>query len=313
MKRWGPLVSAGLLASGLALAEPCRPIEHDPIVAADLAPLLPAFGRLPAATVVAAAPGPGVHRVFRALELQSFARAHSLELPSAEDLCFEWPMDLPDRAHVLEAMQAALPFPDLHIEIIEISQYPAPRGRIEFRREDLGAPALPGAPAPVVWRGNVIYNGSQRFAIWARARVTARVPRLVAAEMIRRGVPIAASEVRIESNDSFPGPNDLAATPDQVEGRIALRNISAGAEIHLGQLQAPFDVKRGEVVQVEARSGPARVSLTAKAETAGRTGDLVTVRNLHSNRLFQARVAGKDKVLVDLGRVALFTPQEDSL
>jgi flagella basal body P-ring formation protein FlgA len=298
MTRLGSLVSAGLLAGGMVLAEPCLPVEHDPIVAADLAASQPAFGRLPASTPVTAAPGPGVRRVFRPLELQSFARSHSLELGSVEDLCFEWPMEVPDRTRLFDAMALALPFPDTHIEILDASQYPAPRGKVEFRREDLGAAALPDAPAPVVWRGNVLYNGNQRFAIWARVRVTARVPRLVAAESIRRGRPVSASLVRVESSPVFPGPSDLAASIAQVDGLIALRNIPAGAEIHLRQLEGPLDIHRGDVVEIEVQSGLTRVATTGKAEMDGRLGDLINIRNLHSNRLFQARVAGKDKASV---------------
>jgi flagellar basal body P-ring formation protein FlgA len=312
MSRFGSLVWTGLLAAGLALSEPCVPVEHDPIVASDLAPLLPAFGKLPAATPVAAAPGPGVRRVFRVLELQSFARSHSLDLPAAKDVCFEWPMEVPDRARLLEAMAAALPFPETHIEILETSRYPAPRGRIEFRREDLGAPALLDAPAPVVWRGNVVYNGSQRFAVWARVRVTARVPRLVAVELIRRGRPVLASQIRVESNTGFPGTTDLAATVDQVEGLVALRNIPAGAEIHLRQLEPPLDIHHGDMVEVEVRSGLARVATTGKAEADGRSGDLINIRNLRSNRLFSARITGKDKAVVDTGSATIGAmPQGD--
>jgi flagella basal body P-ring formation protein FlgA len=311
MRPFGSLVWTGLLAAGLVFPEPCVPVEHDPIVAADLASLLPAFGGIPADTPIAAAPGPGVRRVFRALELQSLARTRSLDLPSAEDVCFEWPMEVPERARLLEAMSAALPFPETRVEILEVSQYPAPRGRIEFRREDLGAPALLDAPAPVVWRGNVVYNGNQRFAIWARVRVTARVPRLVAAELIRRGRPVLASQVRVQSTTVFPGPTDLAASVGQVDGLIALRNIPAGAEIHLRQLEPPLDIHRGDVVEVEVHSGLARVATTGKAEADGRAGDLISIRNLHSNHVFQARVAGKDKALVSIGAAVLSAPQRD--
>jgi flagella basal body P-ring formation protein FlgA len=42
--------------------------------------------------------------------------------------------------------------------------------------------------------------------------------------------------------------------------------------------------------------------LTGKAESAGRSGDMVAIRNMTSNKLFQARITGKGKALVDAGR-----------
>ena len=58
------------------------------------------------------------------------------------------------------------------------------------------------------------------------------------------------------------------------------------------------DVHRGERVSVEVTSGAALLRLRADAESAGRIGDAVLVRNPESGKLFQARVEGKGKVVV---------------
>jgi flagella basal body P-ring formation protein FlgA len=50
---------------------------------------------------------------------------------------------------------------------------------------------------------------------------------------------------------------------------------------------------------VEVRLGRARLVMNARAEAAGRTGDTIAVRNPESSRIFQARIEGKDRVLVD--------------
>jgi flagella basal body P-ring formation protein FlgA len=68
-------------------------------------------------------------------------------------------------------------------------------------------------------------------------------------------------------------------------------------------LKAPMDVARGELVHVEAHNGAARVVLTARAETAGRVGDLIAVRNLETSRVFHGRVDAKGSVVVDSGAV----------
>lgn len=283
-----------------ALLNACAPIEHDPITAHDLAALLPAFGKLPPDTPIAAAPGAGVRRIFHAIELTSIARNYSLDLATAEDVCFEWPMEAPDRDRMLEAMKTALPEPGVHIELLETSLYPAPRGRLEFRREDLGAPALPNSPAPVVWRGNIIYGANQRFAVWARVRVTAQVSRVIAVEPIRQGMIISTAQLRMESGTAFPVSGDTASRMEDVAGRIALRNITAGSEIHLGQIEEPPAIKRGEMVTVEVFSGAAHLAFSGRSESDGRMGDTISIRNPRSTRVFQARVSGKDRAVVDL-------------
>jgi flagella basal body P-ring formation protein FlgA len=64
----------------------------------------------------------------------------------------------------------------------------------------------------------------------------------------------------------------------------------------------PPDVNRGDMVEVEVRSGAAHLAFTGKAETAGRSGDTIAIRNLSSNKVFQARVDGKGRAFLDAGR-----------
>ena len=293
-----PLVLCSAFAAR-AVPNACLPAEHDPITASDMATALPVFARLAPETPIVAAPGPGVRRVFRPLELNSIARNHRLELNATEDVCFELPLEPLDQSRVLKEMQAAMPYPDAHIEIVETSLYLVPRGRIEFRREDLGVPALPNSTAPLTWRGNIVYGANQRFAIWAHVLVTARLTRLVATETIRAGSVIHANQIRIESSRGFPASSDFATNVDQISGHVAIRNIDAGVEIRLNQTDRPKDVKRGDTVAVEVRSGAAHLAFTAKSESDGRVGDLIAIRNPRSNKIFQARVDGKDKAFVD--------------
>ncbi len=288
------------IVSAVPAAAGCTAVDHDPITVADLAAILPVFAQAPAGAPIVPAPPPGARRTLRAIELQSLGRKYALEAFRAEDICFEWPMEVLDRNRLLEAMRAALPYAQTNIEILETSLQPAPRGRIEFRREDLGTPAS-AARTAVLWKGSVIYGAGRRFSIWARVLVSARLPRVVAAEPLARGQVIAPAQLRLEDRDVFPGAGDAALSLDQVSGRLALRPIPAGREIHLGQLQLSAEINRGDLVEVEVRSGAARVALAARSEAQGRSGQMVSLRNLSSNKIFQARVAGKGKAVVDAG------------
>ena len=279
----------------------CVEVEGDRILARDFAVSLPGFGQLPPETQLSPAPQPGMRRFYRPVELAALAQRYSVALDPEASICFERQTEMLDRDRVLEAMRLALPIPDLKIEIVETSLYPVPLGRLEFRRESLAAPASPTARIAVEWRGNVIYGENQRFGIWARVLISAPAPRVVATEALKRGEAIVASQVRVETADRFPITSDLAQTVDQVVGRAPMRAFAPGTEIHLGQLMMPPDVNRGDMVEVEVRSGAAHLAFTGKAESAGHSGDTIVIRNPSSNKVFQARVDGKGKAFLDAG------------
>jgi len=277
----------------------CVPVEGDQILAGELAVAVPAFAAIPPQTPIALAPAPAVRRVFRSFEIESLAKRYSVPLGVASDICFERPTEALDRSSVLEAMRLALTIPDANIEIVEISQFPVPRGRLEFRREGLGLPASPTSRTPVTWHGDVLFGDKHRFTVWARVVVTAQMRYVVAAGNLKRGEPITVSQVREESTERFPLLGDLAQHVDQVVGSLPLRDIPDGQGIHLPLLARPLDVSRGEMVEVEVRWGATRLTFTAKAESSGRTGDTIAIRNLTSSRVFQARVNGKKRALLE--------------
>jgi flagella basal body P-ring formation protein FlgA len=293
-----------MLVAGLfAPARPaCIEVEADRISAADFAASIAGFAALPAATPLAAAPLPGMRRRFRKSDLASLAKRYAIDISEVDEICFERPTEALDRAKVLDAMRETLGREDVRIEIVEMSKYSVPRGRLEFKRAGLGRPASPDGRTPVEWRGNVVYAGDRRFAVWARVIVSARVTRAVAAGKLRRGEQISAGQVAIETVDMFPPADDVARSVDQVAGRTPLCDIAAGTGIRLSLLASPPDVTRGQEVEVEVRSGAARIVLTGMAESAGRLGETVAIRNLSSNKVFQARVSGAGRASLDLGR-----------
>ena len=57
-----------------------------------------------------------------------------------------------------------------------------------------------------------------------------------------------------------------------------------------------MDVEAGDRVRVEVVSGAARLLFKANAESPGRIGDEVTIRNPQSGKAFRAVVAGEGEV-----------------
>jgi flagella basal body P-ring formation protein FlgA len=301
------IVVALWCASRIAPAQalPCEPVEGDRILGKHLAAALSEFHAIPPETPLGNMPPPGSKRTIHVAELASLAERYSIQLHSPRDVCFEWPMESLDRNRMLQAMRESLGDPDSRIEIAEASLNPVPRGRLEFPRESLGKPASPAQIDPVLWRGAVVYGDDKQYPVWARVRVTVPCERATAAEALKPGQPIDPRQVRIERTVCFPAPESAARkAPLSIQGLVPARPIAAGSEIRPEFLIPPNDVNRGDVVQVEVRCGAARLAFAAKAESGGRHGDFVALRNPSSNKVFQARVEGKDRALIESDVVA---------
>ncbi|SPE23287.1 SAF domain [Candidatus Sulfopaludibacter sp. SbA3] len=265
-----------------------------------LAAALPEFRALPPDTLLGTMPPPGSRRTFHAAELGALAQRYGIRLDEPQDVCFEWAMAPLEHDQIVQAMRNALQDPDARIEIAETILNPVPRGRLEFPREMLGSPASPAQKDPVLWRGSVVYGGDHRYPVWTRVRVRVACDRLIATEALKPGQRVDARQMRMEHGECFPAPRGaVPALAASAAGLVPVRAIAAGAEIHPELLVPPNDVNRGDTVQVEVHSGATRLKFTAKAESGGRSGDFIAVRNPSSNRIFRARVEGKDSVLVE--------------
>jgi len=287
------VVALSLVARFAPAQSGCKPVEGDQILGRHLAGALPAFQRIPPDTVLANMPLPGSQRILHATELASLAQRYSIPLASAEDVCFEWPMQALDREKVVDAMRASLGVPGADIKIADMSLSKVPPGRIEFPRERLSA-----GGSPVLWRGDVIYGDHHRFAIWARVRVQVACERLLVTANLKQGQLIEPGMVKSQAGQCSPD-DKTPLTAEGAVGLMAVHALAAGAEIRPDSLAPPNDVNRGDSVQVEVHSGAAKLAFVATAESSGRNGDVVSVRNPSSNRIFRARVEGKDRVVVN--------------
>jgi hypothetical protein len=113
-----------------------------------------------------------------------------------------------------------------------------------------------------------------------------------------RQVPPGAIEFR---RGDLPVPASKASrTPVVWRGSIvygANRRFEIWARVVVSL--PPAEINRGDLVEVEVRSGAARLLLRARSESDGRVGETIPLRNLSSNKVFQARVEGKGRALLE--------------
>ena len=303
------LVTVCWLARFAPAQEPaCHPVEGDRVLGKHLAGVLTSFQVLPPGIFLSNMPPFGSKRILHAAELTSLAQRYAIQLLPADvplkDVCFEWPTVSLDSSDVMQAMHESLRNPSAQIEIAETSLARVPRGHLEFPVETLGRPASPAQKDPVLWRGQVVYGDNHRFIVWAKVRIRVSCQQNVATESLKLGQMIGQSQFRTVPGECFPSRESIAQAPassatlQSLVGMVTRRAIAAGAEIRPESVGPPNDVNRGDAVRVEVRSGAAHLAFTAKAESGGHSGDFIAVRNPSTNKIFRARIKGKDQVLV---------------
>ena len=272
----------------------CHSVEGEQILGRDLAAADGRFASMPPDAAVGYAPSAGARRILHSSELARIATRYAVPPDSFADVCFDRAMRTLARETIIAAMQVSLALPEAGVEITELSLYPAPPGELVFPRAAL-TPPRDGA---ALWRGYVRYGLNRRFPVWARVKIQVSGPRVVAVEDLKASLPIESTQVRVETFAGFPDSEPAAQSVDQVAGLVPRRRIRAGSAVSLGALDQAKDVVRGERVKVEVHAGAAQLELEGRAESAGRTGQMVSVLNTKSGKRFDAQVAGKGKVMV---------------
>jgi flagella basal body P-ring formation protein FlgA len=277
------------------VAAACLSVPGPNITAREIAIAVPAFRPADPGVVVGYAPAPGVERVMHPGELhQILTRVHFDDPTPLVSVCFARPVAVLSAPAVTQAMHQTLGA-DAHIEVLEISRFPAPLGEVIFPREYLGAPPEP------VWRGYVLYDGEKKFPVWARVKVSVITAHIIALEDLKAGVPIKSSQVRIERVNEFPQRRSAPGSIQEIEGALPRRFITANSPIWTDCIDPPNDIAKGDRVTVAITSGLAKLSFDAEAQSSGRRGDVVSFKNPDSGRSFRARVDGP-------GKAEVFTP-----
>jgi flagella basal body P-ring formation protein FlgA len=294
MNVWLLLLSMMITHSG-----PCEVIANDRIFGEDLAKALPAFlDRIPGDVVIGYSPAPGARRIFNSTELRRIGAPYGVVVPPDAEACFEWKVQTLTDDAVRTAIRDSLESPNARVDVLAISGKQAPAGKLQFPISGLLASTLTGPDTPVTWRGEVLYRGSRKFSIWARVKISATMTRVVATQLILPGQTVAPGQVRVETYDDFPLRNDIARNLEEVVGRMPRRPLRTGLPVFRADLIEPFQVQRGDLVEVTAIAGAAQLRMGALAESPGRQGDMISLRNPSTGKIFRGRIEGKDKALV---------------
>ncbi|HXA68196.1 MAG TPA: flagellar basal body P-ring formation chaperone FlgA [Bryobacteraceae bacterium] len=283
----------------------CQIVSGEQIFGADLANALPVFAAMPRDTVIGYSPAPGARRFFQIAELKRIGASYGIPVPNDSRACFEWKLRRLTEDAVRSAIREGLKNPEARVEVLAMSNAPAPEGTLVFPPSGLTAATNTDPSTAVTWKGYILYQSPRRFFVWARVRMAATMTRVITVKGLAAGKPVEKDQVRIETFEDFPLRNDTARTLEEVIGRMSLRPIRAGLPIRRSDLAEAFQVERGDMVDVTVVSGAAQLELQAVAEASGRQGDVICLRNPGTGKLFRARIEAKGRALVMVGAAGL--------
>ncbi|WP_226197297.1 flagellar basal body P-ring formation chaperone FlgA [Burkholderia sp. AU30280] len=123
--------------------------------------------------------------------------------------------------------------------------------------------------------------------------VKARIdtPVLVAATALRSGHTLNEADFKQDVRDFALTP-DALTVPALAVGRVLRRTVKAGQVIQARLLNGAETIRRGQTVQIEANSGPIRVSVPGTAMQNGAVDEVIRVKNASTGKVIFARVTG---------------------
>jgi flagella basal body P-ring formation protein FlgA len=270
----------------------CQVIDTDHILGQDVARASPPFAGLDPHLEIGAAPLAGVGRVMRTDELVRLAKQNgiSLDAPAAA-ICFERATEVLTTEALLPIIQKALSIDNAKIEIVDFSRFGVPRGIFDFPKSSL----MPNG----LWRGRVLYGENHSMPVWVKARITVERTWVEAAEPLITGKTIEARQLILKTGPRPPFDTSLIESLTLVAGRRPVRTLAAGTPIAGAMLTIAHDVERGDRISVEVKVGGAILDFDATAESSGRAGESILVRNPENGRSFLAVIQDKGHVLVE--------------
>ncbi len=280
-----------LFFAAIAPAFACQAIESDRIFGKDIAAASPLFAAMEPNLEIGSAPLAGVQRVFRPDELVRLAKQHAIELASpVTAICFERATEPLTAEQLLPILRTALAIDAAKIEILDFSHLGVPRGTFEFTH--------PGLASNGLWRGRLLYDQGRSLPIWVKTHITVERSWIEPIELLATGKPILASQIILKTGPRFPFDPIGLESLELVAGRRPMRTLQPGTLIQSTMLTVVHDIERGDVISVQVRSGGAILDFDATADSSGRAGEFIMVKNPENGRTFQARIQDKGHVLV---------------
>jgi flagella basal body P-ring formation protein FlgA len=149
-----------------------------------------------------------------------------------------------------------------------------------------------------LWRGALLLPDKSSIPVWVRVEIQTQRKAAIVQRPLAAGALVSGEDVREEEIWATGLCREERAAP-RVDGMVARRNLVAGAELTKEDLRRAPAVFRGQSVELEAASGPARLRVPAVAEHDAEIGETVQLKSSWNGTKLVGRVTGAQKAKVE--------------
>ena len=136
------------------------------------------------------------------------------------------------------------------------------------------------------------------WTVHVRGSVAARVELPMLVMPVNRGDIISASDVQMQEQRITRDLVGYIAKAQEIIGKEARKNLSAGSKVRKSDIIAPQIVDRGQTVDLIARSSGLVVNMQGKALANGAAGERLLVKNMSSGKRIEGLVLTDGSVLI---------------
>jgi len=278
------------------------------IVLADIAVIQPAghaaeaLGKLP----VTASPAPG-----KSKELYVGAVIGALQnRPEAADVDWQGSQTIVvDRMAVpltkermqeivaafLQENAAVLPKADIRLTSVQTpEEMLLPAGAVTWKV----IPSRPGIVGSTSFTIALAVDGKPAGNCTVRGRLEMVAEVLTAATTLRKGDTVTGENV-VPQRQNISGIDNPLFILEEILGKQVARTVAPGTVLKAEHIVLPPVIKEGEMVKISAQKGPLLLSTSGLAKNDGRLGEVITVKNIASNKMIHCRVDGPGMVSVE--------------
>lgn len=292
---------ASLLAAGLVclnLSAACLQVDSDRILARNLVSLAPAFGKMAPDLTFGYAPPPNAERTLTIQELNTWIGQQGFTTEGVIAGCVVRATQAITDDRVTSAIKDSLKElgKPVELELVEHDKQKFALGRLEFPLSGASKPPKAQPGATFTWTGKVVTSEGRTYPVWARVRATCKRNAVRLKQAVSAQQPIVAEAIEETSVPDSPFNSSEEISADRLVGKIARHALQAGMLIESKDVQVAPDVRKGQMVQVEALAGAAQLKLMARAESSGHAGDTISLTNLEGMRRFYGVVESANLV-----------------
>lgn len=131
------------------------------------------------------------------------------------------------------------------------------------------------------------------WKIYVPVRLTVFQNVVVAARPLTRGAILAPDDIILAERETTSMARGYLLSPEHAVGHRVRRAVSPGKPLTPSILESPPLIRRGQLVNLEARSGGLTVRMSGIAQSDGILGEIIDVENKTTGRRVQAIVRSR--------------------